>query len=139
MKKYTIPKGRRRPRWRWPIRLVLRRAKYMTIHVRFTDSVRWEQSNGQWNKLAGMSYSLQHHRNSKRIVWRWNDGHVEIGQYEYINGKRTVKVIGRQHATVKRTYTMEANRFVWYTLGPYFGGKLKAPHDTTFYLDIKYV
>lgn len=118
-----------------------------------------------WNKMYGWSFGMNHHKNSIRIVWRYNpkDNVVEFAPYAYIGGKRILPsdkqivrgFIGDTISTYIEVLDDTAkvticNGDVKYTtnfifhgcekktllgLWMYFGGNRTAPHD----IKIQYV
>jgi len=104
------------------------------------------------NKLYGFSDNNQdHHQNSARFGWRWNQNALELFAYVYNNGVQSdkylgkvnigdeincaIKVAGNQYlftlngaqTTMPRASTTEMA--VGYQLYPYFGGDEMAPHE----------
>lgn len=51
-----------------------------------------------WNKLYGVGYGFNHHKNSARWGWRYNtsSGLMELTPYCYVNGKR----VASEHPTL---------------------------------------
>jgi hypothetical protein len=118
------------------------------------------------NKICGYSLGLDHHKNSIRVGWRFNDstGETEILAYWYDGGKRGIKVIkgfkGIHKKEIDVTIWSDKDRHTvvlpfqgldWteiprvndrknYGIGkvlrPYFGGNKPAPHDMTVGLKI---
>lgn len=102
---------------------------------------------GDLNKLLGFSCG-DHHDNSARFGWRWNDS-LEIHAYMYFSGQRYTEYITsidfEWHDyelrtndtayvfvidTITRYYNFDKSG-VGYMLFPYFGGDDPAPHDVT--------
>lgn len=54
-----------------------------------------DQSGGDINKLYGISYGFNNHKNSVRIGWRYNDNlkTIELFSYYYANGMRKYKFL----------------------------------------------
>lgn len=130
---------------------------------KFTDSCMYDlHDEDQWdvNKLFGFSIGHHHKTNSFRFGWRpkLNNNTIEIVAYEYINGVREkTEIIGEvelnkwhvfelhynpqtyrrlyilnhinklKHSTIYKPYGFG------YTLGVYFGGNEKAPHNITIF------
>jgi len=107
----------------------------------FTDSCRYEYKNNQIkeqiNKLGGFG-SLRHHKNSKRIGWRYNQeqDNIELYSYNYTKGVRTIEYI-------KSVEFNKLEKVLLHTekpfksgklLFPYFGGKAEATKNTSIFL-----
>ena len=112
-----------------------------------------------WNKLYGWSFGMNHHKNSIRIVWRYNpkDKSVEFAPYAYIDGKRifpsdkqivrcsigddistSIEVLGdTAQVTICNDDLKYTTNFIFqgcekkplFGLWLYFGGNRTAPHD----------
>lgn len=135
-----------------------RKAKFM-----FTDSCLYDlQDEDQWdvNKLFGFSIGQHHRGSSFRFGWRpiLEGNLIEIVAYEYHDGFRyktmpICKVALNQWHEFTLTYKNDMCRTIYkvndvmftnqvflakdhglgYTLGVYFGGNEKAPHDITIH------
>lgn len=97
-----------------------------------------KQLEGQWNKVYGIG-NHDHHRNSDRLVFRYNikADLFEIAEYFYIDGKgpyvRELGMIdgkGNEFEVKTRAY--------WFgrELNGYFGGKASAPQDVKIKVEI---
>lgn len=99
-----------------------------------------------WNKMYGWSFGMSHHKNSVRIVWRYNpkDKSVEFAPYAYINGKMILPsneliVRGAIGDNIRTSIEVlgDTVNFVFsgcekkplFGLWMYFGGNRTAPHD----------
>ena len=95
MKKLTIRKNKRRPRWSFEFlpTLIRKNKDYkITKYIGFTDSAIYQFNDDDQhdvNKLFGFSFGW-HHNNSVRFGWRPNEDltKIEIVGYEYINKLR---------------------------------------------------
>ncbi len=108
------------------------------------------------NKLFGIGYFPQHHKNSVRFGWRYDlkMEAIELLAYYYADGKRAwehvayvtigerviciIDIMEEGHFLVVYNDSMKLGevfleqpkgRDVGYRLKPYFGGNQKAPHD----------
>lgn len=165
MKKIKIKSNRHRPFSLIPafmrnVRLNRRESQIIGYEFVFDESCEYLLDNGDqwdWNKLYGWSLGFNHHKNSVRLVWRYNpiEHVIEVAPHCY-NGERCVLPTKSKITKIKigekvRTsievfdniarvsidnyqYTLqfidcEKNPLFgcWY----YFGGNRKAPHDIT--------
>lgn len=128
----------------------------LKFKARFNETAIYNLGNtnqGDTNKLYGFSDCLsQHHENSARFGWRWNEqvNRLEIRAYSYAKGKRLSEFMdyidlnkdyGYEIKVVGSTYEFYFNnkKIVHprgcngmgrgYKLYPYFGGDEVAPHD----------
>ena len=120
--------------------------------ISFTDSCRYNIGTDQCdiNKLFGIGFLPYHRRNSIRFGWRYipQSDNIEILSYYYIKGKRYNQHISFVDINQPYTYTIKwtqnnyqmivndtsitiqmNNHIFGYTLFPYFGGNIPAPHD----------
>lgn len=91
--KYTIKKGAHRA-WPWSLGLwfnkqVLRRAVY------FDNSCKYHlegEDMDDTNKLFGIGYFPNHHKDSARFGWRYNPDteKIRVSAYCFVNGKRII-------------------------------------------------
>ncbi len=103
------------------------------------------------NKLYGFSDGNDHHQNSARIGWSWNDNALRLYAYTYYNGVRdskeitsvnigaevlcTIKFSAAEYVFKSGNSTVTMPRFVTttivkgYQLYPYFGGDETAPAE----------
>lgn len=109
-------------------------------------------SNGDTNKLIGLSDGFKHHKNSIRIGWRYDakTDKVELSAITYVNGNRQIDQLFKVNTYTKIDFeiTIKKDRYEliinesycifnrvskWFLprliLKPYFGGKNKAPKD----------
>lgn len=105
------------------------------------------------NKLYGFSDCFsQHHENSARFSWKWNENRLQINMYCYADTKVTSKYLTDIQLNKAYTYNIRVKRnyyiftlngvtdslkrgcecdCVGYQLYPYFGGKETASHLIT--------
>lgn len=163
MKDYTIKAGRHRPCTIIPACLhnISRVSANQTIAktVTFTSSCRYRLDGADqhdWNKLFGFCYGIDGiHKNSARLVWRYNiaKDRIEIASYCYVEGTRCVTRLAslRLNIPIKMEivrhgsmvsfyiddefYDLEErfpkNRLLTFGCGLYFGGNRTAPQDIT--------
>jgi hypothetical protein len=111
-----------------------------------------------WSKLIGLSNSLSPHWNSGRMAWRCRkDFTIVMAAYFYLNKHRYVYEFesvnegwnygsvyfagDRYHVTlndVTLTHDYEYGKVSGnqYLCHPYFGGRLPAPHDVHFQIEL---
>lgn len=158
MTNYTIRKGKHRA---WPFRLGLYFSKKkIRFRVVFDTSCKYElgsENQGDINKLFGVGYFPNHHKESARFGWRYNEdiNKIELVAYCYVNGQRVTDLITtvpfhQSHvlqlnitsrfyhfAVVKDSFEVNtsiehSNKRKWsFPLGVYFGGNKPAPHKIT--------
>lgn len=133
---------------------------WMTKDVIFEESCRYNlglKDQFDWNKLFGWCYGITGiHRNSVRVVWRYDDmsDKIEVGLYMYVDGLRLYPLrtyrldIGmKYHITLENNcdtimlkvdgYPAEKRLVAFptakkaYACGLYFGGSRRAPHTMT--------
>lgn len=120
-----------------------------------------ETNHLQINKIAGIAFG-PHHVNSIRIGWTGDLERRDLYAYYYLGGSRFSEKLCewtpniRYHATIYRIgqnclglrladfvtgvqlaqlVMVMNNRGLKYRLGPYFGGKMPAPHDVRVNLE----
>jgi hypothetical protein len=132
--------------------------------VTFNQSCKYEIEGEDMydiNKLVGFSRGL-HHKDSARFGWRYSSKGdcIELFAYCYVSGNRTYKKmcdieLNREavleiskvknyyifrvfHGISTYVFTVDTKcKFpIGYSLWPYFGGNLKAPHDMVIELEI---
>lgn len=158
MKVYTIRKGKHRA---WPFRFGLYLSKKkIRFRVVFDMSCKYQlpgEDQGDINKLFGIGYFPDHHKESARFGWRYNEdiNKIELFAYCYVNGKRITELITtvpfhQSHVleieitdhlyyfnvykdSFKATFVTTHNhtRKWGFPLGVYFGGNQPAPHKIT--------
>lgn len=148
--KYIIPKG-----WHfslpWIPKIHWNKDEY-TWNITLNNSCKYDHGTDDqldWNKLVGISNTLNPRIDSLRIVWRYNKetDFFEIGLYTEKNKEFTAVQI----ASIKADETLKINLKCYYTyalvevkdklfmanfqkeyvtigLRPYFGGNMPAPH-----------
>lgn len=147
---FLIRKGKHRSTFSW--RPFFK--KKVSFFFMFTNSCMYEleESQDALNKLVGFSDGgFDHHFNSFRIAWRFNNGIIELFSYVYRNGERDffkiheVEIGEPTEISVEvrdDIYRIVVNNYkVFYAkrgyissrykhmLWPYFGGTQVAPHD----------
>ncbi|MEJ7627711.1 MAG: hypothetical protein WKF35_12665 [Ferruginibacter sp.] len=105
------------------------------------------------NKLYGFSEGNDHHINSARIGWRYNDDSLRLFAYTYFNGQRlseeicaviigetidcSIEITGNSYhfkvnqSTLKMDRALNTDFASGYQLYPYFGGDETAPHSVS--------
>ena len=146
---YCIPKGWHYSLPKWP-RLALK--ENYTWFVKFNNSCKYDIGIEQmdWNKLIGVSNTLNPREDSVRFVWRYVHpiDMFEIGVYVEKNKKWTVEHI----AFIKKCARLNMNFYktlvevfvndkmkivdfgkkrISFISNPYFGGNIPAPHSMT--------
>lgn len=150
--RYYIPKG-----WHFSIPVlprICKKNKY-TWNVKFNNSCKYKigQDQSDWNKLVGISNTLNPRKDSIRFVWRYNTDFdlFEIGVYrekDYVwDAKPLTYVLNEANLTMKfnsdtvELYGHDARNLnhavivlnfkknkVSLRTNPYFGGNIPAPH-----------
>lgn len=168
MKKIKIKSNRHRPFSLIPafmrnVRINRRESQIIGYEFVFDESCEYLLDNGDqwdWNKLYGWSLGFNHHKNSVRLVWRYNpiEQVIEVAPYCYIDGKcelptksqiieikigekvRTsievldniVRVVIESDITCRYGFRFsDCGRKPLFGCWFYFGGNRKAPHDIT--------
>lgn len=106
------------------------------------------------NKLFGVGFFPNHHRNSARVGWRYNreTERIDLFTYVYHNGRRLYEylcdvklgetfratitlegkgygfIIQRENKTAVHRFVRGNPSFIGYKLGAWFGGNRPAPH-----------
>ena len=133
----------------------------MKFAVRFDSSAVYttiiEENQYDINKLFGFSdNNSEHHLNSARIGWGWNENALRLYAYVYNNGIRETKEIGTIAigSTAICSIKPQGNIYVFtvnavkmemprlsitekakgYQLFPYFGGDEAAPHPINIWI-----
>ena len=107
------------------------------------------------NKLFGFSLGFNHHKDSARFGWFYDDGTIHLYWYVYDNGIRKYGIIKNLDLNTRYELTIKSDTNNWhfsvvddysktktdvkvvkssefkigYKLWPYFGGNNPAPHD----------
>lgn len=162
---FRIPKGKHRAR---PLRFgIWYRRPVFTWTVQFDESCRYDLGNEDQfdtNKLIGIGYLPNHHKDSARFGWRyWPDTkQIELSAYCYVSGRRVIYHIGLVEVgkeyrlslhvtTLAYVFSVEDidtkkvvggcsiqhyhTKRLQYRLGPYFGGNAASPHDMTIQIN----
>lgn len=90
MRSYTIPAGKHRSTYSPKFHFGKKR---IVANVIFTESCRYNlgtPDQKDWNKLFGLSFGLDPHKNSARWSWRYNadSGLIELSPYCYLDSTR---------------------------------------------------
>lgn len=158
MSRYTIKHGHHRAK---PLRLGLYlNKKTIAFKVLFDTSCKYHidgEDMEDINKLFGIGYLPNHHKESARFGWRYNEAMnmIQIFSYCYVQGKRVTEYItsvqlnrwitlaikmekGRYIFTAKKDELETSfqtnhyhNKKIGYRLNLYFGGNQPAVHDIT--------
>ncbi len=131
---------------------------FISYQLTFTESCRYDlgtDDQQDWNKLFGVGFGLNHHKNSVRFGWRYNPVTclIEIASYWYRDGERGSlqlvpvpigsanifsisiqpgdKVVFMQNGKPLDIIRMTTTKSPGFRLHPYFGGNRKAPHKIT--------
>lgn len=145
----TIKKGTHKP-FRIPMPVVF--PATIGYKVNFTESCRYDigEDQSDINKLFGIGYFPTHHSKSVRIGWNYNrlSDKINLWAYWYDNGKRRMEFLSA--VPMMKIHYLRITQFedyhviqipgimfdvlvrpqtFGYTLGLYFGGNQKAPHD----------
>jgi hypothetical protein len=153
---YKIKSGKHRS---WPPRLGLFfNKKSMTRRVVLDMNCRYYNLGDDTNKLFGIGYFPNHHKESARFGWRYSEEQsmFVISAYAYVSGERMIVDIapihyGRPYVMtldiLPQTYEFRVidveagkqlgavqihhtNKKKWgFPLGFYFGGNATTPHD----------
>lgn len=155
MATYTIRKGKHRA-WPWRFGLYLSKNK-IRFRVIFDISCKYQipgEDQQDINKLFGIGYFPDHHKESARFGWRYNEGinKIELFAYCYVSGQRITEFITsvpfhQSHVlqlnitsnfyhliVVKDSFEVSKsiqhkNKRNWsFPLGVFFGGNQPAPH-----------
>ena len=110
------------------------RKRKLSATLTFHKTCRYEGDNQiteQINKVVGFG-SLNHHKNSIRIGWRYNvfNDNIDLFTYEYNKGKRTIIYMKSVKIGTPCDVSISSSKVYWFGkyLFPYFGGKAPAPH-----------
>lgn len=139
LKRYHISKGKHRSTW-FP-KFFFTKKNYVKVHFVFTEDFFVDAGNQQINKIGGVSFGFNHHKNSFRVGWRTINDIVEIIRYSYINGQRFEDVVYRlTKKDLGKSVSIKMNiaKKYGYFLFPYFGGKTKAPKNLSFLTSISF-
>jgi hypothetical protein len=129
----------------------------LVFRARFNSTAKYDLGSAYFqdskNKLLGFSdCNSDHHENSARFAWQWNEDRLEIFAYCYVDGQRVERFIRAVELDEFSTYSLSMTESeyifsidasepmriprgnvcetgLYYMLWPYFGGTLPAPHD----------
>ncbi len=138
----------------------------LQYQVTFDDSCIYElpkEDQEDINKLFGFSIGFNHHKDSARFGWFYQDNTIHLYAYVYDNGVRRSKLIKNLDLNTQYVLTLvdegdnwvfsvddgwsvignvkipKSCKFKWgYKLWPYFGGNNPAPHDITIQMNYWY-
>ena len=133
LKTYKIRRGKHYSGFRF---IPFYKRSSLTAYVCFTDSCRYytidNQLKEQVNKLFGFG-SINHHKRSYRIGWRYNASKdmIDLFEYKYEHGYRTIFKFDSIRIGQTKKITVFSRKYIYWGkfLYPYFGGKAPAPHD----------
>lgn len=156
---YFIPKGEHSSKGKTIDELTNTTLAYDVI---FDNSCKYDLNSSDQadiNKLFGFAdCNSNHHNNSARFGWRWNNNQLEILSYYYVNEKRkhefltaieldkpyrmSIEIVDHQYKfeienVLEAVYYERGNtcnKGLHYLLFPYFGGNQTAPHDMKIYM-----
>lgn len=153
---YLIEKGQHYSNFNWSKLWTFTFSREIKGTVEFVGDFSYE-SNGDTNKLIGLSDGWNHHKNSVRIGWRWNKG-IQIMAIYYVNGLREIhRVMSKAQEGVKYNFRIVITKSKYhvlfngyqdsierkskwfllrYKLFPYFGGTETAPKEFKFKINI---
>ena len=131
--------------------------RFLSYLVRFDETCSYKLSDEDQediNKLFGYSLGINHHKDSARFGWFYQDGTIHLHAYVYDNGVRKSKLIKNLDLNTEYILTLvdevenwlfsvddswsviaetriskSSNFKIGYKLWPYFGGNNTAPHD----------
>jgi hypothetical protein len=159
----TIKKGKHRPGNWWRCLALWHKQNNISRQVAFDYSAKYllpAEDTDDVNKLFGIGYLWNHHKESARFGWDWNDDKstINLFAYTYVGGKRDFRKICEINRYVKYRLAIEVypdgyeftvfdinksmmmrSLFVvhhhkkkWsFHLGLFFGGNRTAPHPIT--------
>ncbi len=163
MRQFVIPKGEH---YAVPRVVETLQSNRLVFTAKFDASCQYAFAETSFqdskNKLLGFSdCNSMHHENSARFAWQWLHDRLEIFAYCYVNGERVEQFITVVELEQENQYQIElqddayvfsvnnqepvrieristCNAGIYYTLWPYFGGTLPAPHDVHLSIRMKY-
>jgi len=145
---------------------ILNTNRFLKYQVVFNNTCKYElpiDDQEDINKLFGYSLGFDHHKDSARFGWFYQDGTIHLYAYVYDNGVRKSKLI--KNIDLNNTYILtlvdEGKNWLFsvddgwsivgqvriekscdfkigYKLWPYFGGNNPAPHDITIQMNYWY-
>lgn len=142
---------------------ILNQSRFLSYVVVFDNTCVYElnsQDQEDINKLFGFSLGFNHHKDSARFGWFYQDGTIHLHAYIYDRGVRKSKLIKNLDLNTEYILTLvdEGNNWLFsvddswsmvveyriekssnfkigYKLWPYFGGNNPAPHDIQIKLE----
>ena len=140
--------------------------RFLKYQVLFDNTCKYElpkEDQEDINKLFGYTLGFNHHKDSARFGWFYQDKTIHLHAYVYDNGVRKSKLIKNLDLNTQYVLTLvdEGDNWlfsvndVWsvigsvkipkscefkygYKLWPYFGGNNTAPHDITIQMNYWY-
>jgi hypothetical protein len=160
---FNIHTGKHRPGNWWKCIRLWYNKKSITRNVLFDFSAKYDlpgDDQNDVNKLFGIGYFPNHHKNSARFGWNWNInvGKINLFAYTWIDGHMSFTKLCELNPHVKYELTLVVfkssynfsvydtrkqnvassfaiphnNKCKWcFWLGIYFGGNKPAPHPIT--------
>lgn len=159
----TIHKGKHRPAWSWlQMRLWFKKRSIRKV-VSFSFNCKYDlksKDQHDTNKLFGIGYFPNHHKESARFGWRYDNAvnRFVISAYCYVSGKRVIEqicsVVANHRYKIQLDIFKDHYLFIvsdfetpvvygskmipfkhkkkfGFPLGLYFGGNNPAPHEMT--------
>jgi hypothetical protein len=134
--------------------------KSFRFQAYFADGCNYvDNSDGDVNKLYGVSYGLDNHKKSVRIGWKHNgDNTIDLYAYYYVDGVRNINCLmsvsmheviefdilkSGSSVHIRTVNGRRSQNFLIRNIGgkwpmlkeyPYYGGDQKAPNDMTIYI-----
>jgi len=134
LKTYLIKKGKHRSCLKFSPFI---RCKEVTMCFRFDESARYlgrtVYESEMINKLGGFG-NIFHHRNSIRLGWRYDpiNDVILLYIYEYRKGERLEpRLVDKVRIGQTKKFRLKSDKAFWFGRFnfPWWGGKVKAPHD----------
>ena len=145
---------------------ILNTNRFLKYQVLFDNTCKYEipkEDQEDINKLFGYTLGFNHHKDSARFGWFYQDKTIHLHAYVYDNGVRKSKLIKNLDLNTQYVLTLvdEGNNWLFsvddgwsvigsvkipkscefkygYKLWPYFGGNNTAPHDITIQMNCWY-
>ena len=140
--------------------------RFLKYQVLFDNTCKYElpkEDQEDINKLFGYTLGFNHHKDSARFGWFYQDKTIHLHAYVYDNGVRKSKLIKNLDLNTQYVLTLVDEGDNWlfsvndgwcvigsvkipkscefkygYKLWPYFGGNNTAPHDITIQMNYWY-
>ena len=145
---------------------ILNTNRFLKYQVLFDNTCKYElpkEDQEDINKLFGYTLGFNHHKDSARFGWFYQDKTIHLHAYVYDNGVRKSKLIKNLDLNTQYVLTLvdECDNWLFsvndgwsvigsvkipkscefkygYKLWPYFGGNNTAPHDITIQMNYWY-